>query len=78
MSILFLVLSPPLPQIGSSITEGNNMRFKFLFTLAMVSSSQAWASFTVHEWGTFTSLVGADGSLQQGMFGEDEPLPSFV
>ena len=54
------------------------MRFKFLFTLAMVSSSQAWASFTVHEWGTYTSLVGADGSLQQGMFGEDEPLPSFV
>jgi hypothetical protein len=34
--------------------------------------------FNVHEWGTFTSLVGSNGVRQNGMFHEDEVLPSFV
>ena len=32
----------------------------------------------VHEWGTFTSLVGSNGQAQNGMYHEDEALPDFV
>jgi hypothetical protein len=35
-------------------------------------------AFDVHEWGTFTSLVGSNGQRQDGMFYEDEVLPDFV
>ncbi|MCB9643487.1 MAG: hypothetical protein H6728_10495 [Myxococcales bacterium] len=35
-------------------------------------------AFVVHEWGTFTSLQGSDGTLQEGMQHEDEKLPEFV
>ncbi|MBF0313144.1 MAG: hypothetical protein HQK50_00655 [Oligoflexia bacterium] len=34
--------------------------------------------FTVHEWGTFTSLQGADGKVLEGMHHEEEHLPPFV
>jgi len=33
---------------------------------------------TVHEWGTFTSLQGSDGVVQQGLQHEEESLPAFV
>jgi hypothetical protein len=32
----------------------------------------------IHEWGTFTSLVGSNGITQNGMYHEDEALPDFV
>lgn len=32
----------------------------------------------VHEWGTFTSLMGSDGSRQEGMHHEEATLPDFV
>src|SRR5262249_4091564 len=32
----------------------------------------------VHEWGTDTSVVGSDGSLQRGLHHEEEDLPGFV
>ncbi len=35
-------------------------------------------NLTVHEWGTFTSFMGSNGELIEGMHHEDEPLPSFV
>ncbi|NBX16193.1 MAG: hypothetical protein EBR09_02380 [Proteobacteria bacterium] len=54
------------------------MRIPLFLAVAVGASSPAYAGFSVHEWGTFTSLVGADGSIQQGMFGEDEQLPQFV
>ena len=38
----------------------------------------AQAKFSVTEWGTFTSLVGSNGVTQNGMYHEDEALPSFV
>lgn len=41
-------------------------------------SLSAQAKLTVHEWGTFTSLVGSNGQAQNGMFEEDEALPDFV
>ncbi len=36
------------------------------------------ADFTVHEWGTFTSVSGSDGRLLPGLEVEEEPLPAFV
>jgi hypothetical protein len=49
-----------------------------LLALAMVLSTQVQAKLTVHEWGTFTSLVGSNGEAQNGMYHEDELLPDFV
>lgn len=34
--------------------------------------------FLVHEWGTFTSMQGADGIALEGLHHEEEPLPDFV
>ena len=34
--------------------------------------------FTVHEWGTFTSVFGSDGSILPGLEVEEERLPPFV
>ena len=36
------------------------------------------APFTVHEWGTFTSVQGADGITLEGLAHEEEALPEFV
>ena len=36
------------------------------------------SELTVHEWGTFTSFMGSNGELIEGMHHEDEALPSFV
>ncbi len=32
----------------------------------------------VHEWGTFTSIYGSDGSILPGIERDEEPLPPFV
>ena len=34
--------------------------------------------YTLHEWGTFTSVSGSDGKLLPGVHLEEEPLPRFV
>jgi hypothetical protein len=34
--------------------------------------------FVVHEWGTFTSMQGADGVALEGLSREEEALPDFV
>lgn len=44
----------------------------------LVSTSMGQAKLEIHEWGTFTSLVGSNGVTQNGMYHEDEKLPSFV
>ena len=36
------------------------------------------ADYTLHEWGTFTSVSGSDGVLLPGLQQEEEPLPIFV
>ncbi len=36
------------------------------------------ADFTVHEWGTFTSVVGSTGGMLAGLEVEEAALPSFV
>ena len=40
-----------------------------------MSSSQA---YELHEWGTFTTVSGADGVLLSGLQREEEALPEFV
>ena len=50
-------------------------------TLAFVSFTALAADspdFTLHEWGTFTSVSGSDGGLLPGLQAEEEPLPMFV
>ncbi len=34
--------------------------------------------FTVHEWGTLTSVIASDGTLLPGLHHEEEDLPGFV
>src|SRR5438477_12030332 len=36
------------------------------------------SDLVVHEWGTFTSVQGADGVSLEGLSHEEEPLPDFV
>jgi hypothetical protein len=36
------------------------------------------ASHVAHEWGTFTSLAGSDGSVLDGLMHEETDLPEFV
>lgn len=43
-----------------------------------VSLAGAPADFTVHEWGTFTSVVGSDGQMLPGLEVEEEAVPLFV
>ncbi len=44
----------------------------------LASEESAAPVYTLHEWGTFTSLAGSDGRLLPGMDREEEALPSFV
>lgn len=50
-----------------------------LITALVISNLNAKATpLIVHEWGTFTSFMGSQGKLIEGMHTEDEALPSFV
>jgi len=40
--------------------------------------TSASPGYTLHEWGTFTSVSGSDGVLLPGLEVEEETLPSFV
>jgi hypothetical protein len=48
-----------------------------LLGLSLFGLSNSYA-LEVHEWGTFTSMVNEEGSLMNGMYHEQEGLPSFV
>ena len=56
----------------------NKIVRSLIFTTAMFTAVSARAKLEVHEWGTFTSLVGSDGITLHGMYHEDEVLPDFV
>lgn len=47
----------------------------FILFIALPASAQ---TLTVHEWGTFTTLRGSDGSVLSGLYIEEEQLPPFV
>jgi hypothetical protein len=44
----------------------------------LLGAPLAAADFTVHEWGTFTSIVGSDGRQLSGLEVEEDSLPPFV
>ena len=49
------------------------------FSLGSVASGEPTSPLrAVHEWGTFTSVVGSDGALLSGCQHEEAPLPAFV
>jgi hypothetical protein len=54
------------------------MRKLMLIVTLLTLASSSQAALKIHEWGTFTSLVGSDGITQHGMYHEDEALPEFV
>lgn len=44
-----------------------------------INTAQAKQSpLIIHEWGTFTSFMGSNGKLLEGMHTEEEALPGFV
>jgi hypothetical protein len=47
-------------------------------TLAFVRGDNATSNYTVHEWGTFTSVQGGDGQLLQWRPLQSSELPGFV
>ncbi len=48
----------------------------FIATLAF--SLHAASAYQLHEWGTFTSVAGSDGTLLTGLQREEVELPAFV
>ena len=42
------------------------------------AASLAAPGYTLHEWGTFTTVIGSDGTHLSGVHLEDAPLPEFV
>jgi len=51
---------------------------RWLLCLLVLGLRLAAADFTVHEWGTFTSVVGSDGKALSGLEVEEDALPLFV
>lgn len=53
---------------------------KALIHIALTSAAVAGSApdYTLHEWGTFTTLSASDGKLLPGVQREEEPLPYFV
>ncbi len=54
------------------------MRYFIAISLLLVALSASAQTLTVHEWGTFTTLRGSDGSVLSGLYIEEEQLPPFV
>src|SRR4051812_17182344 len=50
----------------------------YLLTTLVAGVRLAAVDFTVHEWGTFTSIVGSDGNTLSGLQVEEDALPLFV
>ena len=48
------------------------------FAILCLTARLVAADFTVHEWGTFTSVVGSDGRMLPGLEVEEERVPNFV
>ena len=54
-----------------------NIKNLWLAAFLLVAVS-ARADLVVHEWGTFSSVQGSDGTVLDGLQHEDEVLPAFV
>ncbi len=55
-----------------------NLLLLALITAGFTGLAAEPPDFTLHEWGTFTSVSGSDGVLLPGLQGEEERLPGFV
>jgi hypothetical protein len=65
--------------MNPSINGSRSFRFLTVLLLsAAVSSTAGAADYTVHEWGTFTSVQGADGALLAWRPLRSSELPTFV
>src|SRR5688572_13731917 len=53
-------------------------RLSLALALLIAGAQAASAQFTVHEWGTFTTLHGSNGGSLAGLYIEEEQLPPFV
>jgi len=51
---------------------------RLIILLALAGARLMAAEFSVHEWGTFTSVVGSDGVQLTGLEAEEHALPPFV
>ncbi|MES2440130.1 MAG: hypothetical protein V4584_13760 [Verrucomicrobiota bacterium] len=49
----------------------------FLLLLS-AAACEAWPVYQLHEWGTFTTVSGSDGTLLSGLEREEETLPAFA
>lgn len=49
-----------------------------MVTAGFTAQAAGSPDFTLHEWGTFTSVSGSDGLLLPGLEREEERLPGFV
>ena len=67
--------------LSSSLAMGQALSMKLLpfalIALCGVAVAQS-PDFTVHEWGTFTTVSGSNGVLLPGLQREEEGLPLFV
>lgn len=54
------------------------LRLFVVLVAAVAPAIPGLGSFTVHEWGTFTTISGSDGRLLSGLEVEEERLPNFV
>lgn len=54
------------------------MKASALLLLISASASHAWPIYKLHEWGTFTTVSGSDGTLLSGLEREEETLPAFA
>ena len=48
------------------------------FIAALTLLIHAASAYQLHEWGTFTTVAGSDGTLLTGLQREEEELPAFV
>ena len=54
------------------------MKTSFFLLLISTAVSQASSFYQAHEWGTFTTVSGSDGTLLPGLEREEETLPPFA
>lgn len=53
------------------------MKTSLIFAILNLSVGISW-SYELHEWGTFTTVSGSEGTLLSGLQREEEALPPFV
>ncbi len=61
-----------------TLIRGTAARSPAFLAILFFATRLAAADFTVHEWGTFTSVSGSDGRMLPGLEVEEAALPNFV